>query len=184
VPNIPPVTTFDDEQWEILSKTLLDDQGRPLNVFATLAHHPRLLKRFNALGGLFLAKGMLPARERELVILRVAARTRSEYEFGQHTVIGRRTGLADAEIAALDDGGDGLRNDDRLLVRFTDELIDADKVSAATWTAVADAFAWDTAQMIELTLVVGFYRMLAGFLNSAGVEREPGVPGFPATDVR
>jgi 4-carboxymuconolactone decarboxylase len=176
VPLIPPVTAFDDEQWEILSKTLLDDRGRPLNVFATLAHHPRLLKRFNALGGLFLAKGLLPARERELVILRVAARTGSEYEFGQHTVIGRRAGLADSEIAALDDGGEGWGDGDRLLIRFTDELIDGDEVSAGTWAAVADAHGWDTAQMIELTLVVGFYRMLAGFLNSAGVEREAGVP--------
>lgn len=179
MPRIDPPETFDDEQWEILSKTLLDEHGRPLNVFGTLAHHPRLLKRFNALGGLFLAKGELPARERELVILRVAARTRSEYEFGQHTVIGARTGLSEEDIAAVAWDTDSLGEGDRLLMRFTDELFDDDVVSDTTWSAVQHHHGFDTKQMIELTLVTGFYRMLAGFLNSAGVQREPGVPGLP-----
>ena len=179
MPRIDPPASFDEEQWEILSKTLLDDNGRPLNVFGTLAHHPRLLKRFNALGGLFLAKGELPARERELVILRVAARTRSEYEFGQHTVIGARTGLSEQDIANVAADPDSLGEADRLLVRFVDELFDGDVVSEPSWNAVQGHYGFDVKQMIELTLVAGFYRMLAGFLNSAGVEREPGVPGLP-----
>ncbi|MPZ73594.1 MAG: carboxymuconolactone decarboxylase family protein [Nitriliruptorales bacterium] len=178
MPRIPPVTQYGDEQWEILSKTLLDDDGRPLNVFATLAHHPRLLSRFNALGGLFLAKGTLPARERELVILRVAVRARSAYEFGQHTVIARRTGLTPDEITAVVHNGT-LTAGDALLVRFTDELFDRDVVSDATWDDVAQQHRYDTQQMIELTLLVGFYRMLAGFLNSAEVESDAGMPGFP-----
>lgn len=179
MPLIEPLTEYDDDQWDVLSKTLLDEDGRPLNVFATLAHHPRLLKRFNALGGLFMAKGELPARDRELVILRVAARTGSDYEFGQHTVIGRRSGLDDDEIAAAMSGPEAFADEDAVLVRFADELFEADAVSPETWKAVVEHRGYDTMQMIELTLVVGFYRMLAGFLNSAGVQREPSVPGWP-----
>src|SRR2546423_12722776 len=96
-PRIPPVTDPSPEVVELLGKTAISD-GPPLNIFATLAHHPRLLKRFNVLGGLFLGRGLLPARERELVILRTGWRTRCEYEFGQHTVLGRRAGLDDDEI--------------------------------------------------------------------------------------
>ena len=33
--------------------------------------------------------------------------------------------------------------------------------------------------MVELPLLVGSYAMLAGFLNSAGIQREEGVEGFP-----
>ena len=75
--------------------------GRPLNIFGVLGHHPKLLKRFNLLGGFILNKGLIPERERELVILRVGWNAQAVYEFGQHTVIGQRCGLTDDEIAAL-----------------------------------------------------------------------------------
>jgi hypothetical protein len=29
-------------------------------------------------------------------------------------------------------------------------------------------------------MLIGFYRMLAGVLNAAGIQPEPGVPGWPA----
>ena len=97
---IAPVTEVDDELEELLGKTLMID-GRPANIFGVLAKHPKLLKRFNLLGGFILNKGLLPIREREIVILRVGANCVSRYEFGQHTVIGRRCGLTDDEITAL-----------------------------------------------------------------------------------
>ena len=43
----------------------------PINIFATLAKHPKMAKRFNLFGGFLLNKGLVPAREREIVILRV-----------------------------------------------------------------------------------------------------------------
>jgi alkylhydroperoxidase family enzyme len=176
---ITPVREPTEEQRELLAKTLVAPGGQPLNIFATLAHHPRLLGRFNALGGLFLAKGLLPERERELVILRVAYRTGSVYEFGQHTVIGRRAGLTDDEIRAvtrpLDDGA--WVEDDKAVLAFTDSLIDTDTVEDAEWAAVAAR--WDEPRLLELVLLVGFYRMVAGLLNAVGVEREPDVPGWP-----
>ena len=97
---IEPKAEFDDDELELLGKTLLID-GRPANIFGTMIKHPKLLKRFNVLGGFILTKGMLPAREREIVILRVGANCVAKYEFGQHTVIGRRCGLTDEEITAL-----------------------------------------------------------------------------------
>ena len=99
-PRIDPVSDFDDEVSEILSTALTHD-GRPLNIFGVLAHHPKLMKRFNLLGGFLLNKGAVPARERELVILRIGWNARAEYEFGQHAVIGRQVGLSAEEIAAL-----------------------------------------------------------------------------------
>ena len=35
------------------------------------------------------------------------------------------------------------------------------------------------AELVELLMVAGFYRLVSGFLNSAGVQLDPGVPGFP-----
>src|SRR2546423_1170473 len=114
-----------------------DDQ-RQLNIFRTLTHNRPLYKGFLALGGHLLGGGGLPAREREIVILRTGFRCGSEYEFGQHTRIGRDAGLSDAEIARLADAGAGeWSDDDRALVDLVDELCADDVVSEPTWKLLA-----------------------------------------------
>src|SRR3954471_8610054 len=96
-PRIAPVDDPDAEQAELLSKTLLTEDGRPLNVFAKLARNPRLLKRFNVLGGFFLRHGGITSPERALADLRGGAPTGSEYEFAQRLLIGAEAGLSAEE---------------------------------------------------------------------------------------
>jgi alkylhydroperoxidase family enzyme len=166
---------------EVLAKTAVRD-GQALNIFRTLAHQPTLLKRFNLLGGAFLAHGVLPARERELVILRVGWNCRSVYEFGQHTLMGRSAGLSDEEIAALATTR-ALRTDtpwsadDEALIALADELCADDCVSDATFAALRKR--WNDAELVELVALAGFYRMVSGFLNTLGVQPEDGLPGWP-----
>jgi alkylhydroperoxidase family enzyme len=165
-PRILPVDAPDDEQRELLAKTLIGPDGRPLNVFSTLARHPRLLRRVNALGGLFMAHGSLTERERELVVLRTAVRSGSDYEWAQHVPIARRSGLSAEEIDAIrgaDAGADPV-------VRAVDELHDDGEVGDATWHALAQRY--DDNQLLELLFLIGFYRMLAGYLRSVRVAFE------------
>jgi 4-carboxymuconolactone decarboxylase len=172
-PRISPVEEPDAEQRELLEKTLIGPDGRALNIFATLAHHPRLLKRVNALGGLFMAHGSLSARERELVILRAAFRAGSEYEWAQHVVIGRKAGLTDAEIERVRDvEGDGAWTDsERTLLHVADELHADGDLSDATWSALLESHTPE--QALELIVMIGFYAMLAGYLRSVRVQVEP-----------
>ena len=181
-PRIEPIdldVVADDELRTTLEGALTID-GRPLDIFGVLAHHPKLLKRFNLLGGFLLNKGLLPERERELVILRVGWNAQAVYEFGQHTVIGRRCGLTDTEIAALTKAVSvhEWRADDRALIALADDLAADDCVSDATWAMLAGR--WSDAELVELLIVAGFYRLVSGFLNSAGVQLDDGVPGFPS----
>jgi alkylhydroperoxidase family enzyme len=168
----------DDELRATLAGALTLD-GRPLNIFGVLGHHPKLLKRFNLLGGFLLNKGLIPERERELVILRVGWNAQAVYEFGQHTVIGRRCGLTDAEIAALTASPHehDWSPDDLALIALADDLAADDCVGDETWRSLAAR--WSDAELVELLVVAGFYRLVSGFLNSAGVELDDGVPGFP-----
>jgi 4-carboxymuconolactone decarboxylase len=179
-PRIRPLAEPDPDVAEVLSKTPTDDRGAPLNLFATVAHHPRLLRRFNALGGLFLVHGQLPARERELVILRTAWLTGSEYEWGHHVVIGRRAGLTDEEIARVTRPEEAhlWLAEDHALLRFADEILEDADVSSGTWQVQRQR--WSDAQLIELVLLVGFYRMVAGFLKALRVQREDELPEWPA----
>lgn len=176
-PRIPLVTDPSPEVREILAGTLTRD-GRPINIFGMLAHNPRILKRFNLLGGALLNKGVLPPRERELVILRVGWNARAVYEFGQHTIIGRQAGLSDEEIAAVCDGGDHPWSPgDHLLLAMADELCQDDCVSDDTFAALAER--WNEAELVELVVCAGFYRMVSGFLNTFGIPLDEGVPGWP-----
>ena len=176
-PRIPLVTEPSEEVNEILEGALTRD-GSPLNIFGMLAHHPRLLKRFNLLGGFLLNKGLVPAREREIVILRIGWRAQAVYEFGQHTIIGRAEGLTDAEIAGLAGADHEWSHQDAALIAMADELADDDCVGDETWAALAAS--WTDAQLIELLVIAGFYRLVSGFLNSTGVPLDNGVPSWPS----
>lgn len=175
-PRVPLLTEPSEEVSEILSTALTHD-GSPLNIFAMLSHHPKLLKRFNLLGGFLLNKGLVPAREREIVILRIGWRARAEYEFGQHTIIGNAHGLSDAEIAGLAGAEHQWDDDDAALIALADDLADEDCVTDATWTSLSNR--WNHAEIIELIVTAGFYRLVSGLLNSTGVPLDDGVPGFP-----
>lgn len=155
-------------------------EGVPnLNIFRTMVRHPKLADRFNRFGGYFLYKSTLPAREREVVILRTGWRSEAVYEFGQHTVIGRNAGMTDEEIARLaTEGTDGWAEGDRDLIDLVDELCATNDVSDGTWARLTAR--WDEADMIELVLLAGFYRLVSGFLNALRVQLEPGTPGWPA----
>ena len=181
-PRIDPIDldqVVDDDLRATLAGALSLD-GRPLNIFGVLAHHPKLLKRFNLLGGFLLNKGLIPERERELVILRIGWNAQAVYEFGQHTVIGKRCGLTDEEIVALTKSpyDHPWSAEDRALIALADDLAADDCVGNGTWLALATR--WSEAELVELLVLAGFYRLASGFLNSAGVQLDDGIPGFPA----
>ncbi|MDQ1695565.1 MAG: hypothetical protein QOJ03_918 [Frankiaceae bacterium] len=183
-PRIEPLPA-DDAVAQRLAVGADRNDGRPLNIFLTLARHEELFNSFGRLGSLLLFKGRLPARERELVILRVGYGAQSEYEFGQHTVIGREAGITDEEITRLAAADlDGWSPDDAALLRMADELCRNDFVSAETWTDLTRR--WDNTELLELLVLAGYYRLVSGMLNSAGVALEPRTPGWPegAADLR
>ncbi|MDZ7679905.1 MAG: carboxymuconolactone decarboxylase family protein [Acidimicrobiales bacterium] len=178
-PRIRPVADPTSEQSEVLEKTGTRPERGPLNIFATMVHNRRVANRAVLLGGAFLNKGTIPEREREIVILRVGHRANAEYEFGQHTLIGGRAGLTDDEIEALatNVSEHPWSDDDRALIAMVDDLSADDCVSDSTWGGLAQR--WSDEQLVELVMLAGYYRMISGFLNSAGVQLDDGVPGFP-----
>jgi alkylhydroperoxidase family enzyme len=183
-PRIPPlpISEWDPEIADVFSREneVVPARARVPNIFRTLAHHPKLLKRWTVFGNHVLFKSTLPPRERELVILRIGWLCRSPYEWGQHTRIGRQAGLTDEEIARIGVGPEapGWSAFDADLLRATDELHHDSRVSDATWARLAARY--DRRQMLDLLFAVGQYTLVSMVLNSCGVELDPGVEGFPA----
>ena len=115
-------------------------------------------------------EALLPAAQRELLILRVAARTHSGYEWAQHSRMGGEAGLTDEQIDAVTEGPAAAvwTPLERALLTAVDEMIDEHAVGDATWTALAAHF--EPAAMFELLFLVGGYLCLAAVLNSIGLQ--------------
>jgi len=139
------------------------------NVLATLMHHPTLAGPFLAYNQVLLQSPALDARHRELMILRVAWRARSRYEWVQHARLAAQLGVTDDEIAAIADGPPLEWTPlERALLDATDELVDRYRVADDTWKRLADHL--DDAQLVELVFVVGTYVGLAMAFNSFGLQ--------------
>jgi alkylhydroperoxidase family enzyme len=142
----------------------------PPNVFTTLGRHRGLFRRWLLFAGGLMPRGRLPRQDTELVILRVAHLCGNAYEREHHERIGARAGLTAEEIARVAEGPDaeGWSPHRRALLQAVDELHRDRRVADATWDALRSVY--DERQMIELCLLAGHYEMLAGTLNSLGVE--------------
>ena len=173
-----PPSEFDDEVRAVLAAGGTVD-GRVINIFATLAHHPKLLKRWLVFGAHVLAKSTLPVRDRELLILRTGWNCRSPYEWGQHVAIARATGISDAEIEAITTGphAPSWEPFEATLLRAADELHGDSSLSDATWHALRERYS--DQQVVDTIFTVGQYHLVSMALNSCRVERDDGVTGVP-----
>jgi alkylhydroperoxidase family enzyme len=149
------------------------------NIFRTLAHHPKLMKRWLVFGNHILSKSSLDPRDRELAILRIGWLCRAEYEWGQHVPIGLAAGLTDEEIARIPDGpaAEGWDGKDRAILTAVDELHADAFVTDATWQALQPHF--DPQQLMDFVFTVGQYNLVSMVLNTFGVQLDDRLSGFP-----
>ncbi len=176
-PRIPPLAAGEGDAQTAELLASIEGVGGASNIFTTLVRHPGLFRKWSPFGGKLLS-GKLPARDRELLILRTAWHCQAAYEWGQHVRIALASGITDEEVQRVKAGLEAAGWDpfDAVLIRAADELHKESCIADATWEALTDRY--DTQQLIEVPMVVGHYHMVAYTLNSLGVQREPGVVGL------
>ena len=171
-PRIAPLSDaeLNDDQKEVLKPF----GSRILNIFRTLVHAPKALQRFNEWGGYVLSRrNDLPAREREIVILRTGFLCKSGYEWTQHVGIGKREGLTDDEIVRIKKGvGAGWSAADAALIKASDELHADQFITDATWKALGAHFT--PKQCMDVVFTAGQYTQVSMFLNTFGVQLDAG----------
>lgn len=142
------------------------------NVLGAMAHHPALAQAFYTFNGHLLNGTTLSARQRELIVLRVAAVKNSGYEWAQHLLLAEDAGLTDREIASVAYGPDNpLWSElDAALVRSVDDVVREGGLSDSTWMVLAMHL--DTAQILDVIHTVGGYLTLAAVIQSLDLQLE------------
>jgi alkylhydroperoxidase family enzyme len=156
---------------EIFAKQ--EQRGFPVvNLYRVVGHSPALGQEFIRMGNRILFRGKLPPRLRELAILWVGHVAQAPYEFSKHVVVGRETGLSEAQLAALAAGKrEGPFDErERAVLAYADEVSRHYRVKDETFAALK-AFL-DDEQVVELTIAIGYYEMVCRILEALQVEIE------------
>jgi 4-carboxymuconolactone decarboxylase len=145
-----------------------------------LLHSPPVAEGWNALLGALRGATTLPDDLRELVVLRIAVLAGAEFEWAAHEPIARRAGLTDLHLRRLR-AGDVTAEPvwtpaQAAVLAFTDASAGAVAVPDPVFAAVREHL--DDRQVVELTVLVGGYSMVARFLVAMQVPPPDGeVPG-------
>jgi 4-carboxymuconolactone decarboxylase len=148
------------------------------NVLSTLVNHPALAGPFLAFNAALLNSPVLERRLRELMVLRVAWRSGSSYEWAQHVRLAPRYGITASEVDAIAAGApDGWTALEQDLLTATDQLLDGYRIDDETWSRLAAQL--DERQLVEVVFTVGTYTCLAMAFNSFGLQLDPGLEVAP-----
>jgi alkylhydroperoxidase family enzyme len=145
------------------------------NAVGTYLRYPALAAAILPYTEYLLTASTLPARHREILWLRAAWLSRSNYLWAHRVPPARRAGLTAAEIERVAAGPDDRSWGafEAALLRAVDELhVDA-FVSESTWEILAERY--DANQLTDLVYGVGEITMHADVANTLRFEIEPGI---------
>jgi len=147
--------------------------AQPSNLLRTIARHRWLFRGWLLFAGALLRRGCLPARDRELVILRVAHNCASEYERRHHESIALRVGLSAEEIARVRVGAlaPGLPEREAALLQAVDELHEQRTIRDPVYSRLRPLL--EDRELIELCMLVGHYEMVAMTIAALGIAPDP-----------
>jgi AhpD family alkylhydroperoxidase len=162
------------DEWDFAALAEISPGMKPpdLSVVAFFAHHPELASKFLSWNHYMNSKAcQLDRQTREMVILRVAIRKRSRYEWAQHIKAARKAGITDEVIHAIAAGTATGRAG--LLTQAVDELTDDSTLSDETYQALSQEF--DERQLISLVFLIGTYSLLSVVFGAFRMELDPGL---------
>lgn len=182
-PRIPPLPR---EEWTDAARDVFAywegpaarEKGSRSNTMMTLANHPELALASLDLGRYVLVESSLTKRQKELVVLRIAWRYNSTYQWAHHVHSSRQIGVTDAEIEALQSRNPSpvWNEQDQAIINAIDQLCDAGRIDEPTWAVLSEAM--DTKQIMDFLYSVGFFTMNAWAFGAMGVQLEPDLEEF------
>ena len=143
-----------------------------LNISRMLAGSPSMFRPLTRVFSAYLSDGLLTDTLREIAILRVGHLCNSDYEVINHNRVARLINMGEARIEALAPGGniDLFTTEEQAVLTFADEVVQDGGASQAAFDTVAGFMS--SAEMIELTVVIGVYTMVSQVCATFEIEPE------------
>ena len=166
-----PLEGFNDEQRALA--TAYSGAFGSLGDLRTLVLHPEMAKGVLPFAKYILTESTLTPRDRQLLILRIAWRTRSDYLWAKHQNREVVPSLSRQELSAI--GGRGAvpwTDVERTLLRAADELHEYSFITNDTWAALATRYS--VHELMDMAFTVAEMTMLANVVNSVRLNVEPG----------
>lgn len=146
---------------------IVASRGTMIRPFAAMLHRPEIARAAADLGAVVRYQSTLSDHDRELVICATAFERSCDFEWESHAPIARSVGVSDATLHAIESDSPIVDGDDSVLVEFVRELSRDGRVSDSTFERARSRL--DEAGTVELAALVGYYTMLAVFMNACEV---------------
>jgi 4-carboxymuconolactone decarboxylase len=153
----------------------LHGRARPSGPFAPLLHHPALAEQVGNLGEHLRFEGKLPGDIREMAILMAARSVAQPYEWVMHAPIAAREGLPDDMIERIRTRQDPTAWPARYAAaaRAAGHVLRHESIPDALAAEVRQALGIEA--LVELVVLAGYYRMIAGVLFAFDAPLPEGV---------
>lgn len=170
-----------DEAATVARRAGLTPGTERMNVFRALLHAEHAAEPLIRTLTTLITGAALDDRIRELVIMRVAWLTGSDYEWTQHWVIARRLEIPEDDLLAVRDDWQGhpsFGSAERAALAATDEVVAAGSVGDATWAELCAAFPTEQ-ERVELVVSIALWRLVSTVLTTFEVPLEDDLSSWP-----
>lgn len=146
--------------------------GNLLNLYKMLLHSPPVADGWRHLLTAVRQQCLLPARYRELAILRIAVVNRADYEFAQHVPFALQSGFTLAQLDALKQPNfqHHFTAVELLIIDYTDAMTTTVQVPQTLFDALRSDMS--AREMVELSVTIGAYNMVSRFLEAMQLEHD------------
>ncbi|MBI4190337.1 MAG: carboxymuconolactone decarboxylase family protein [Betaproteobacteria bacterium] len=168
---LPEIDEHSDAKAAEVFSAIKKTRGTVAHVLRSLGHAPEGLRAFAAYGEYVRYRTSLNGRLRELVI--VALARGNQYAWTHHAPFALKEGITQQELDALNDGmlAATLSSSERAAVEYAREFAGLGQVSDATFADARRHF--DPQGITDLTLLCGYFIVLASVVNAFRIELEP-----------
>lgn len=152
-----------------------DSLPTKVNFFRMLGHSPGTFVEIIDLTNAIFKNLTLDDYHKELLVLLVAAQTGSAYEWEQHVSISQAAGVREDQFIAIAeqrlDDAQAFTQPERVLLNFGKTILEHSKASAVVFKHTLEHFS--VTELADAMIVIGFYRMLSGFIQTFKLPNDP-----------
>jgi 4-carboxymuconolactone decarboxylase len=174
----------DDARLAAIYDRVTKSAGAVPTMYQALGNSPEILDAWIGLGWGLRSASTADRGLHELVILRVAQLTRSDYVWRSHWRPALKSGIDEARLHALDQWRERnlFTGSERAVLALADALTQDVAVPDDVWSEIATRF--DDRQRVELVMTISWYCCVARFAAGLEVpleEQHAQIPGFGVT---